>query len=67
MKFAIPVSEETLPLCEFIQGGPIPYLPEESYFFVNTDVDPKKNYTMGVAPVRTFRQHPPFVILKVEE
>ena len=64
-KYAIKVTPETLPLCEFVHGSPLPHIHGEFYFFVNTDMRPGE-YSMGSLPAENVRKHPPITILTPE-
>lgn len=60
-QYAIPVTEDTLSLCEYIQGGPIPYVKDDPYFILVTD-DPSLKYKMGVCPGATLSSE--FLVLR---
>jgi hypothetical protein len=65
-KYAIKITPEILPLCEFIQGGPIPMILEKDnpYFIINTDPDLK--YHMGVVPEKGLAKSDlPYHVLKM--
>lgn len=61
-KYAIKVTPETLPFCEFIQGRSIPHIPGEFYFLVNTDMEPGQ-YTMASVPANSITKSLPITIL----
>lgn len=64
-KYAIPVTEDTLSLCEYIQGGPIPYVKDDPYFILVTDDDPSLKYKMGVCPGANLSSE--FLVLRPKE
>ena len=60
-KYAIKVTPETRPFCEFIHGRSLPHIHGEFYFFVNTDMEPGQ-YNMGSLPEENVVSHPPITI-----